>query len=350
MKGGTHRELSRRVVPEWQLSGIGIYTQRLYLASPRGTYLAHAGDADGALRVRDRRGRERIIEDAGGRDLRFSPDERHLAAVREGAAGSELIVVELATGVTRSLGASDPEWMEWVSGGLVTTEHPHPGQAAALLVHHPLDGERRVLTEASASMTLRFTTARRGTRVMFFDDGRIRLLDVDQPDQAPLDVGELPSAVANVEMTPDGSEAAIHTFDGLYRWTATGLAKIDPDSTIHSLWYSADGSQLAYASTEGATVLAGDKAYRFDAGDVDLRAMRFRTGSSGLILAVGDRAIWWQPLADTRRTLARAASEESLEGVEVFRGGTVLWTRRMTDKTELLRGHAQNGSPNRAVR
>lgn len=345
---GKSVELDRKVVQDWDYyDGGEIFTQRLYLASPGGTYLAYAQGKSGALRVRDQRGRERVIARVFGRDARFSADERFLATVRSPEGGGvELVVMDLATGKLRALGAiNQASWMEWVADGVVAS-HVDPETRLPVIKLYPLAGEPRVLADG-IGLGLRFTAARRGSRVLYFVEKRVYVLDTADAAAEPLLVGELPAAANNVEMSPDGSEAAIVTGAGLYRAHGAELALelTASDTAIHTVWYSDDGGQLAYAGSAEAVVLTGSTRHSLEAKDYDLTAMRFRAGGGGLVLAVGRKAIHWRPDTDTRTVLADAGEGRTMQGAEVYAGGVVLWSRevrRRQERNQQLRGHASD--------
>src|SRR5687768_14490812 len=84
-----------------------VFTQRVFLASPRGRYLAWADPVSGDLRVRDhRRKRDHEVHFVRGRDARFSSDERTLATLADSETherGVDLVLLDLASGRRRVL-------------------------------------------------------------------------------------------------------------------------------------------------------------------------------------------------------------------------------------------------------
>ncbi|HUS66110.1 MAG TPA: hypothetical protein VMZ28_16270 [Kofleriaceae bacterium] len=345
---GKSLELDRKVTQDWgYASGSEIFTQRLYLASPGGAYLAYAHGKSGALHVRDRRGHERTIARVHGRDVRFSADERYLATVRSPAGGGvEVVVMELATGKLRALGAiHEATWLEWVADGVVAS-HVDPETRLPVITLYPLAGEPRVIADG-IGLAARFTSARRGSRVMYFVEKRAYVVDTADAAAEPVLVGELPAAVNNAEMAPDGSEAAIVTAAGLYRARGAELALelLSSDTSVHTVWFSADGGQLAYATPSEAVVLAGDARHAFAAADYDLGAMRFRAGGGGLVLAVGHKAILWRPDTDARTVLADAGADRTMQGADVYDGGVVTWSLEVRRKGDRKAYHGNANEP-----
>ncbi|HTE56904.1 MAG TPA: hypothetical protein VK698_38895 [Kofleriaceae bacterium] len=314
--------------------GAEVFSQRVFLVSPGGRHLVHA-TADRALRVRGER-REHVIDRAGERDVRFSADGRRMAALQESGSGgmSTVVLLDLDRDVERPLGQVYwPRWMEWVERGVVVA-HLDVASKRPTLTYFPLDGQPRVLVSREG-IEARFTAASRGTRVMFFggpaDHRRIYTVEVDGGE--PRVVGTLPDPAWNVEMAPDGREAAIVTHGALHRWTAGGpLEQLDRGRIIHTVWYSPDGAALAYASSERATVLLPGGVRRdLDAPGGDLRALRFRRDGEGLVAVRGDTALAWLPATGEIRVLAAARPGETLQGADVYRGGVVLWTSSSGD-------------------
>ena len=71
---------------------------------------------------------------------------------------------------------------------------------------------------------------------------------------------------------------------------------------------------------------ASGQRHELHAPGHDLRAMRFRRGGDGLVVARGDRALLWRPGAGVVRVLATTPGGQQLRGADVYRGGVVLWT------------------------
>jgi hypothetical protein len=329
--GGERFELAMR-----RFDGPGqdaLFTQRLFLVAPGGEHLVYA--RNGELRLRGAGGSERVIEAVHGRDVRFSADGRWLATLVEGSGSGELadlVLLRLDREERRSLGhVYQPRWLEWVRGGVVV-RHGDPLSNRPVLTFFPLAGESRQLVSRD-DLNERFTAAARGTRVLFFA-GR-EAFTVDVSGGAPASLGELPDHAFNMEMSPDGSQAAIAMSNELVRWTAAGFETLEKNVRAHTVWYSPDGSQLAYASISEAVVLTGDgQRHELHAPGSDLRALRFRRGGDGLVVTRGDRALLWRPAAHDLSTLATSPPGQSLSGADVYRGGTVLWTRDLAAAAE----------------
>lgn len=322
------KQLSRRVVPDWQFGDTDTFTQRLFIASPGGSYLAWSDPDSGALRVRGG-ARERVIEQVAGRDARFSPDESHLAAVRTGErGGTEVVVLDLASGEVARLGAvGAPLWMEWVAGGVVVS---HQDKDKVTISYLPLEGGKptTVASGAASDLAGRFTTARRGHRAMYFFQRRAYVVDVEAAEADAREVGELTASIDNAEMAPDGSEAAVVVVGGgIYRWQeGRQLVQLGMEAA-HTIWYSADGKQLAYATTDKAVVLADGTRRELAAKDYDLSAMRFH--GDQLVVSMGSRALLWNPKTGTTRLLARSPKGQTVQAADLYQGGLVLWTREI---------------------
>jgi hypothetical protein len=318
--------LERRRLDGWGAEDV-VLTQRKFLVSPAGSHLAYA--AGGGLRVLGPGSSEQIIERVGGRDVRFSADGRHLAALaavqEEAGELARIVLLDVAGDRRRALGqVYQPRWMEWVKGGVVVS-HVDPLTSRPALTYFPLAGSERQLVSRDG-IEARFTAAASGTRVMFFAGGQIFTIDVTGGE--PRHAGDLPGLVHNVEMAPDGSEAAIATHRALHRWRAgtTELEPLETERQIHTVWYSASGLALAFASTERATLLTGGRRHEIGAPEGNLVAMRFQRGGDGLVVVRGDQVLLWRPAAGAIRTLATSQPGHDLRGADHFRGGTVLWT------------------------
>ena len=341
LKGG-EKQLDRKVVPGWEVGSSDTFTQRLFLASPGGSYLAWA-DGKGALHLRDRKGRERVIAGVGGRDARFSADERHLATSKSDgtATGFEILVLDTKSGDRRVLGSvGRPEWMEWVKDGVVVSHVESADKIA--ITYLPLAGEPvQVASGPPADLATRFTTARLGQRAMYFFKKRAFVVDVEAAEADAREVGELTGSVDNVEMAPDGSEAAMVVGSAVYRWKDGGeLVQVGTEAA-HTIWYSADGSMLAWAGLEKAVVLADAARHELASADYDLNAMRFH--GDQLVVSMGDKALLWNPTSGARKVLGQSGKGRTMQAADVYQGGVVLWTREMR-RTDRRRA-ARNGAP-----
>jgi hypothetical protein len=328
LKGGD-KQLSKHTVPYWELGNSDTFTQRIFLASPRGSYLAWSDPDSGALRVRGGAARERVIARVAGRDARFSPDESRLAAIRSGDGdAAEVVVLDLVSGELSRLGSvGAPLWMEWVQGGVVVS---HQEKDKVTITYMPLDGGKpsTVASGTATDLNGRFTTAKRGHLAMYFFQRRAYVVDVEAAEADARQVGELTANIDNAEMAPDGSEAAVVVIGGgIYRWKNGGeLAQLGME-TAHTVWYSADGSELAYASTEKAVVLAEGTRRELTAKDYDLNAMRFH--GAELVVSMGSKALLWNPKTGTTKLLGRSAKGQTVQAADLYQGGTVLWTREI---------------------
>ena len=346
LKGGD-KQLSRRVVPGWEIGSTDTFTQRIFLASPSGSYLAWVDPKVNSIKLRDRRGRLRSIAGAGGYDIRFSADERRLAAIRaqagSGGAKTDVFVVDLATGEERVLGqAGQALWLEWVADGVVVS---HDQGDKRFITYLPLEGEPvQVASGSKSDLQYRFTSARRGHRAMYFFQNRAYVVDVQAEEADAREVGAVDRVIDNTEMAPDGSEAAVVIGSAVHRWKQGGeLALVGMDAA-HTVWYSGDGKRLAYASLEKAVVLVGDARHELAAPDYDLNGMRFHGGE--LVVSKGNQALLWNPETGAKKVLGKSPKGHTVQAAHLYQGGAVLWTRevRRTDRIDRRRAQ-KNAAP-----
>src|SRR5678815_4637361 len=169
LKGG-EKQLGKHTVPEWELGNADTFTQRIFIASPGGTYLAWSDAATGALRVRGG-ARERVI--------------------------TQVVALATASGAGARLGSiGAPLWMEWVQGGVVVS---HQDKDKVTITYLPLEGGKptTVASGAASDLTGRFTTAKRGHRAMYFFQRRAYLVDVEAAEADARQVGELTANIDN---------------------------------------------------------------------------------------------------------------------------------------------------------
>jgi hypothetical protein len=163
--------------------------------------------------------------------------------------------------------------------------------------------------------------------VVYLIDRRVFVADARRG--TPRELGELPDDVINMEMAPDGSEAALVTASEIHRWDGERLGLLVGSPGMHTVWYSEDSQALAYASPRGVAVIAGGRSFHLDAArGAPIRAVRFRAGGGGLVVATGERALLWNAARDRSTELARAEDGETIDAVDVFAGGTVTWRHR----------------------
>lgn len=310
------------------------FTQRGYLASPGGRFVAFAGD-HGELVLMDRAGHRIRVDNVFERDVRFSTDGRYAATVA--GIDADVTVIDLKTGDQRKLGrVREADWLEWTRDGVVVSQ---AGADAAhrLLSYFPLDGEMRTLARVDGAGMLRFTTARTGSRVVYFAyDAVAGHTDIYEVDTAvaghPIHLGQVSGFVNNAEASPDGREVAITSSAGLYRISGSEKPRLiaGTGSTIHTVWFSPDGTQLAYAFPGNATVvdLATDRSYELSSANDTLRALRFSQLGRGLVVVRGNRVLLWHPREGKTRVLASAPPNKVILGADRFAGGTIVWSAK----------------------
>ena len=325
---GPERLLAQR--QEWSATPGAEPTQRRYLVSPDGEWLAFADPTSGALHLVGPGGREIVIGDVRGRDVRFSPDGRSAAIVTGSGERDTVALVDLASGAQRSLGAlTQVHWIEWTAAGVVV-QHFSAVERSEMLTLLPLHGAPRDLAMETAGIR-RFVAAARATRVVYFSANGIFQLDAAHPERPPQVIGNgrLGGGVQNAEASPDGTRVAFVAMDGLYEMEgANAPERIDAQPGIHTVWYSADGAFLAWASPRGATVRGLGASHTLAAPAGDLRALRFARLGGGLVVARGAELLAWNPLTGVSETLGRARAGELVFGGDRFAGGVVLWTSK----------------------
>ena len=339
------KQLSRRVVPGWEIGSTDDFTQRVFLASPGGGYLAWSDSKSGGVLVRDRRGRQRTIQRAFGHDYRFSADDRYLAAVRavsgDNGTKTEVVVLDLVTGEEKLVGEVGLAlWLEWVKDGVVVS---HDEGDKRVITYLPRDGKPvQVASGAKTDLEFRFTTARRGHRAMYFFQKRAYVVDVEAAEADAREVGALLGSVDNTEMAPDGSEAAMVIGGAVYRWKEGGeLVQVGMEAA-HTVWYSADGAMLAWASLEKAVVMDGETKHELSTTDYDLHAMRFR--GAELVVSMGGRALLWNPKTGAKNVIGKSAKGHTVQAADLYQGGVVLWTREIR-RTDRRRAQQKNAAP-----
>lgn len=330
-------ELATRTVAE----GYGVPTQRLFLASPDRRWLSYL-DAAGALRVRNARGVEHVIDGVGERDARFSDDSRHLAVFRPAGDGSlALTVIELATGAQRTLATGwYPRWMEWTADGVVV-QRQDAATGHTLLELVPIDGEPSRELVSTGGYVERFFAGRRGTRVVWVEGGKVRA--VSTRGGAARELGDFAGYPSNGDASPDGRRVALMTRDAVYLIEDDGAPRLVAErlAVPHTIWFSPDGERLAFASLVRATVIERDgKETHLDATD-EIQAMRFGRGGDLLVFETG-RALAWTPGKATR-ILTRRLGKAAIHGGDLFDGGLVVWTRTERPRSRAARDGGDGG-------
>ncbi|UQA63074.1 PD40 domain-containing protein [Polyangium aurulentum] len=312
---------------EW---GDALPSQRRFQVSPDARILAYTRPDTEALELVRRDGRATNIGGVREGDVRFSPDGKVLAVVRIG------YDTQLVTRVDLSRFEADtwaelrsPTWIEHCADGLVVL-HLDDHESDACLTLLPWEGapQRLVQTEWGLS---RFTVAKAGRRIVYFH--RKGIYAVEGPGAAPERIGSVPDSyvglVQNAEMSPDGRSVAFTSGRGLYviEGSAEPALRGAADEAVHSIWFSRDGRELAWASGARAVWRKDGEERTLEAEGAPIAAMRFLQASPGLIVSRGREVLRWSPArGEVEGITTLDDAGKGLLGADVFDGGIVLWT------------------------
>ena len=322
--GSPDREIIRLRDERWVGS---LPSQRRFQVSPDARFLAYTRPDTQALELLRRDGRAATIAHVGEQDVRFSPDGKVLAAGRWVQGFPMLTRVDL-----RSLEVStwaelrNASWIEFCADGLVVLHNDEVGSDACLTLL-PWDGAPQRLVQEPWGLS-RFTTARAGTRIVYFHRGDIYSLE--RPGAAPEKIGRVEGGlVQNAEMSPDGRTVAFTPGRGLYLIEGTRPVVLhgSAEENVHSIWFSRDGAALAWASRDRAVWRKDGEERTLAAGGAPIVAMRFLQASPGLIVTRGREVLRWSPERGEVETITTLDDDgRELVGADVFDGGIVLWT------------------------
>ncbi len=308
-------------------------TQRLYQVNSDARALAYSGRSDGSLQLLRRDGKETRIEGAGNQDFRFAPDGSWLALGRRVEGGWRMERIDVKSFESRVLGAiEEPIWIEFCNDGLIVL-HNEASSGKRALSLLPWEREPRRLAEVGWSA--RFSAAKRGSRIAFFQSNEIFELYPARPE--PRSIAKLDAWIQNAEMSPDGRSLALANDQGLWILEGEAEARLVPSSQdTHSVWFSPDGSALAWASPERAEWQKGTLHRVLNAGSGSIEAMRFVQGAMGLCVVRGNELLLWFPEEDRVEHLYRVEDDRRLIGADLFAGGMVLWLATPWKEDELL--------------
>jgi dipeptidyl aminopeptidase/acylaminoacyl peptidase len=320
---GRDRELSRTHQEEpWFEDALP--TQRRFQVSPDARALAYARPHEREVRVLRRDGAEIAIPGVRDHDLRFSPDGRRLAVVTSELGTKPVVRVDLQRLAVEPWGTLlDPSWIEFCREGLIV-QHAGDGRSGHALTLLPWQGEPRRIAEAR--WIGRFVAAKAGTRVVYFAEEEAWAVDVAS-DGAPRRLGRTHGTIRNAEMSPDGQHVACATDAQLLLLRGDGAPEVaDARPLIHTVWFSRDGKELAWANRSAAVWTRGSERRELMAPGGDLEAMRFIQAGAGLIVSRGREVIVWTPEQERAEPIAAADEEHALLGADLFAGGLLLWT------------------------
>jgi hypothetical protein len=318
------REIIRQRDERWVDS---LPSQRRFQVSPDARFLAYTRPDAQALELLRRDGRSASIAHVGEQDLRFSPDGKVLAAGRW-VQGLPLITrVDLQSfEVNTWAELRNPSWIEFCADGLVVL-HSDERAGDSCLTLLPWDGAPQRLVQVPWGMS-RFTTAKAGTRIIYFHRGDIYTLE--RAGAVPEKIGHVEGGIVqNAEMSPDGRTVAFTPGSGLYLIEGAGPVALhgSAEEEVHSIWFSRDGAALAWASRERAVWRKDGEEHTLAAGGAPIVAMRFLQASPGLIVTRGREVLRWSPERGEIETMTTLDDNgRELIGADVFDGGIVLWT------------------------
>jgi hypothetical protein len=308
-----------QVLAEYSQTPSWLPTQRRFLASPDGSQIAFL--RKGMIVVRDRRGSEVEISEVAAADFRFRADGSEIATARRSSNGAEIVLVTVATGGSRPLArVGNVTWLECSREGVVVAELVNGKDDEVTLatwagVAHKL---------AKAPSISRVLAGQASRRAAFVVDRDVYAVDVSMPGGRPKRIGRARDAIVNAEMSPDGSKIALVTGRSVEFIDKERPPKIlSTEPGVHTVWFSADGSELAWASAQRVTLVSSKKRYQLDGKNV-VRGARFHRFERGLVVARGQEALHWKP-GSSPTVLADAGGE--LIGAEATHAGIVLFSR-----------------------
>lgn len=136
-----------------------------------------------------------------------------------------------------------------------------------------------------------------------------------------------PGKVRNAEMSPDGQKLLFATDDALYWAEGEGERRVLAErENIHSLWFSRDGREFAFASNKRAVWQKEGETRELPAGEnAPVEALRFCPASPGLLVSRGQEVILWNPEANQQDVLVHLEAPLRVIGADLFYGGIVVW-------------------------
>jgi hypothetical protein len=260
--------------------------------------------------------------------------DRGLATIVVNGYPGSIVVVDLESGSRREIGAGTlPNRLEWMKQGVVVREACKTDIDCSL-VYYPLEGPRRVLVthkgRGDYPGVYRFAAAAEGSRVLFVDDApgdRSQLFDLSLDGGAPVRLGRLKN-VENVEVSPDGSRAAVATADGVYLIEGKRLRRVSRERQVGTLWFSRDGFKVAFASPKAVTVLEGTQMRTLAAEGGRFESARFVAGGPELLVAGGRSVLRWNPESGARETVATGREGETILAADLLDADLFVWTQK----------------------
>lgn len=324
--GSPDRELARLRDERW---ADALPSQRRFQVSPDARILAYTRPDTGALEIVRRDGRATTIDAVREGDVRFSPDGKVLVACRSGYGPQLVTRVDLGRFQADTWAElRNPSWVEFCAAGAVVLHH-HENQRQQCLTLLPWEGPPQQLVQTDWGLS-RFTVAKAGTRIVYFHRSDIYALE--RPGAEPEKIGSVAgSVVQNAEMSPDGRTVAFTAPHwGLYlvEGSAAPVQRAAMNEAVHSIWFSRDGSALAWASPERAVYRKNGEERELAAGEgAPIVAMRFLQASPGLVVTRGREVLHWSPEQNAVETITTLDDDgRDLLGADLFDGGIVLWT------------------------
>ena len=347
-EGAPDRELRRGTLADY---GNREYSpsQRQFQVSPDGRVLAYARPDRSAIHLLRRDGAEAVLERVSGYDARFTQDGRTLAFAAEGEdyrAPARRPALRPAHLRAEPVGGAPPR--PAVDGAL----RGGP-RRLALGQEHDRRGHRSFRGSASRRQFAsddrrtgigpgfqRFCAARAGTRVVCIDQRSAWSFDGPgaTPRQLPID----PQPVPNAELSPDGRVLAVATKNGLLLFEDDEPPqRFAIESAVQSVWFSPDGAELAWATSDVAVWRRGRDERRLVLREGTIAAMRFVRSGRGLLLSIGGDLVLWSPERDEKTVLTSVDGE--LLGADVFDGGLALWAGKPWEPYARRRRHETGG-------
>jgi hypothetical protein len=310
------------------------YSQRVFQVSPDGratAYLDVEGEQVRAVNAVWPEGTARVEVRGWLGDFRFSGDSRALAVLADDA----LTVVDLAGGgIVHQYGpAARGTWVDWSIDGPVTLQRD-PAMGDAVVVLYRGVGRWTTLASSQAPIT-RLVAAPSSSTVAWFTEpvaaggvSAIWRANTREPHALPTRWGSASGGtVLNAELSPDGRELAFVTGWGVFGLTEGLPESLSDDTTVHSLWYAADGALVLGSARQVAARPEWGAPFRALIGS-GVRTVRLDRVRGGLVLVKDREVLHWDMRSARPTKLAVARAGERLISADHTLRGIVTWVAR----------------------
>ena len=299
-----------------------IASQRRFLASPDGKYLAYTRSNGDAIAVRDAKGHRFGVKLESAKDFRFTADSKYMVASSE----DRLLRVRLRDGDSELLAMlRRPKWIEVCRDGVAVLQHG--SEARVRLVRW--SGAYKDL--AHADWVSRLMASKASSRLAFVTPHGVSAIDLSDKKPRPKIISAAHGHVGNGEMSDNGKIIAWSTENGLFiHDKTTRLAWIE--AGLRSLWLR-DDTVLA-ASTRKVKLIDG-RDMRNIAVKGAISTVRFGRRDPGSVVIARDRhALLWKE-GEMARVIGTRSTGRML-GAEHWAGGVALWSSRRVDEDGVM--------------